>query len=91
MLTDAYLLGEGVNQDLRADVLAVYSPAQAVALTLKVVNYTSQKLLVVLGADMVVTGGERSESGHHLMRYENYIDNLEGERISLPTAKRDGF
>ena len=87
-LTDAYLTGSGVDAALRVEVLEEFTPEQAVALTLKAVNYTSQKMLVVLGADLVMEGGERTEDGFRVMHHDSYIDALAGDQILLPTVKR---
>ena len=83
-LADVYMMSGRVDDELRAEVFEQFTPAQAVALTLKSANYTSQKMLVALQADLEYDGAEKTKDGFNLMRYENYIDALAGDAVNLP-------
>ena len=63
---------------------------ELVAFTLKCVNFTSQKLLVVLGVDLPYDrpGADRTPEGLRKSEYENYMQNLVGDKIQLPIEKR---
>lgn len=86
-LADVYMMRGRVDDELRAEVFEHFTPAQAVALTLKSVNYTSQKMLVALEADVEYEAAEKTEAGFNKMDYEHYIDALAGDSVNLPPAE----
>ena len=90
-LTDVYMMSARVDSNLRAEVYEHYTPAQALALTLRAVGYTSQKMLVGLGIDIPFWAhdGWTSEDGLLVSEYDGYINRIAGDEITLPTTKRE--
>ena len=95
-LVDAYLINpqDGLDEELRTKLLEYFTPAQLVALTLKVVGFTSQKMPVMLGTDLPVNElapnklGRYTPDGLPISDYYKYIDLLDDDLVRLPTTKR---
>ena len=85
-LVDAYLVNpqDGLDDGLRAQLLEHFTPAQLVALLLKVVGYTSQKMTVMLGTDLPI----ETENGLLVTEHHDYITFIADDDLNLPTTKR---
>jgi len=95
-LVDAYLINpqDRLDAQLRTQLHEYFTPAQLVAITLKVVGFTSQKMPVALGTDLPPVAdlpnrtGDRTPEGLFVGDYHKYNELLGSDTIDLPTIKR---